>query len=90
MIILSFFLVLLFCLSYLFSQAKEANKKIKKDPLRPHGQKGKNKMSNLVDEVNKEMADTMKRIPGNLLRLIRTIQQIQEWTERHKTDFDEK
>lgn len=41
-------------------------------------------MSNLVDEVNKEMADTMKRIPGNLLRLIRTIQQIQEWNERHR------
>lgn len=87
MIILSFFLVLLSCLSYLFCQAKEANKKIKKDPLRPHGQKGKNKMSNLVDEVNKEMADTIKRLPGNLLRLIRTIQQIEEWNERHKTNF---
>lgn len=87
MIILSFFLVLLSCLSYLFCQAKEANKKIKKDPLRPHGQKGKNKMSNLVDEVNKEMADTMKRLPGNLLRLIRTIQQIEEWNERYKTNF---
>ena len=90
MIILSFFLVLLSCLSYLFCQAKEANKKIKKDPLRPHGQKGKNKMSQLVDEVNKEIADTMKRLPGNLLRLIRTIQQIEEWSERHKTDFYEK
>lgn len=41
-------------------------------------------MSQIVDEVNKEIADTMKRLPGNLLRLIRTIQQMEEWNERHR------
>lgn len=41
-------------------------------------------MSNIVDEVNQELAKNMKEFLPRLLRLIRTVQQIQEFYERRK------
>lgn len=40
-------------------------------------------MANIVDETNRDLWNGMKNAPDKLLRLIRAIQQIHEWNQRH-------